>query len=350
MEIDWDLLARYLADLCTDAEREALERWLAESSEHRQVLEGVRATIGAARRDVPPAREVQLLASLRREIGRLETSGPGPSAPLRVVRDDTAATAPTPTFTLPVRRSRWPRVLQAAAAVLLLVGGAAGWWFARQRPATPVATAPALRTITTTSGQRLSLRLPDGTLAVLAPGSTLRLASTYGARDRVVQLEGQALFTVTHDSTRPFAVHTAHAVARDIGTRFVVKAYAADPATDVVVAEGLVSVGTVVVARGDRARITPDGRLAITKGVPLDAYFAWADGQLVFRNTPLTEVAAQLSRWYDIDVRLASDQLTALHLTASARDEPAADVLRMVAASLNLDLTQRDRTYILRAK
>jgi ferric-dicitrate binding protein FerR (iron transport regulator) len=61
-------------------------------------------------------------------------------------------------------------------------------------------------------------------------------------RGRTLELEGEAVFTVAHESTRPFAVRTSRAVATDLGTCFVVRAYLDDPNTDVVVAEGQVAV------------------------------------------------------------------------------------------------------------
>jgi len=194
----------------------------------------------------------------------------------------------------------------------------------------------------------------------LAPASTLRISSAYGVHDRTVELEGQAVFTVTHDSTRPFAVRTAHAVARDLGTRFAVRAYGDDPRTDVVVAEGLVAVarsggvqpasGSAVLRRGERARFEPGSGLAISRGVALDDYFAWTEGRLVFQDTPLREAAQQLGRWFAIDVRLGTQAIAARRLTASFRDEPAPEALRVVASVLNLEVSQVGNTYTLRAK
>ncbi|MFZ5623153.1 MAG: FecR family protein, partial [Gemmatimonadota bacterium] len=227
--------------------------------------------------------------------------------------------------------------------------------------------------VATRRGERLELRLPDGSLVHLAPQSTLRVPVAYGAGERRVSLEGAAVFTVTHDTTRPFAVHTARAVARDVGTRFLVRAYAGDAATDVVVAEGAVAVGlparraagdaarpsarprpdAVVVAAGARARVTRQEHVVVTPRVALDEYFAWTDGRLVFRDVPLAEVAAQLSRWYDVDVRLGAESLGRLRLTASATEREAPeDVLRLIAASLDLDLqiSHAGQTYTLRAR
>jgi ferric-dicitrate binding protein FerR (iron transport regulator) len=99
-----------------------------------------------------------------------------------------------------------------------------------------------LQPATRARGHRPSLRLSDGTLVSLAPGTTLRTPSNYGTRDRIVEPEGEAVFTVTHDVSRPFAMRAPRVVATDLGTRFAVRAFAGDSTTDVVVAEGVVAV------------------------------------------------------------------------------------------------------------
>jgi len=337
IEIDWNLLLRYVEGDCTQSERERLEQWLSEAPENAEVLAGVREAAALARKAVSPERSAAMLASLRRELA--------------------ARRVTPPTFAL-AARSRWSTPLKIAASIVVVAGAGLAGRFLFRAPAERAATAPSFNVVSTTRGQRLSVRLADGTQVTLGPGTTLRTPSTYGVRDRTVQLEGEAVFTVTHDATRPFAVETRRALARDLGTRFVVRAYADDPQTDVVVAEGQVGVtkgrgaggDSLVLERGSRARVSADGALELTRNVSLDRYFAWTEGRLVFRATPLREAVAQLSRWYDIDIRLASNAIGAEPLDASFQDEPAPEALRIIAAVLKLDVSQSGRTYTLRAR
>jgi len=352
-ELDWDLLTRYLAGACAPAEREVVEAWLAASQQNREILADLRRVGALAEEVAAPERQAAILASLKREW----TQG---APELRLVPDPERAPVRAEAFVLPLRRWSHPAKI-AAAAVLVVSTGAIGR--ALLRPSSvgsTIATAPSV-VLANAPGERRAVRLSDGTLVALAPASRLRIAPGYGIRDRVVELEGEAVFTVTHDSTRPFTVRTARAVARDLGTRFAVRAYSDDPATDVVVAEGSVgvtyparakssAVGNLVARRGQRVRVAPDGSLALTSGVPLDRYFAWTEGRLVFQDTPLSDAVVQLGRWYAIDVRLSSAAIGARRLTASFRDEPTSEALRVVAAVLNLDVSRAGSTYTLRAK
>ncbi len=100
-----------------------------------------------------------------------------------------------------------------------------------------------------------------------------------------MDLQGQAYFVVTHDAAHPFVVRTDRLIVRDLGTRFVVRAYPGDSAQNVVVAEGLVSLGgspassggharrdSLVLEAGDVGRLTAAGDLARIRGVSVEQY------------------------------------------------------------------------------
>ncbi|MGH7717880.1 MAG: FecR family protein, partial [Gemmatimonadaceae bacterium] len=226
----------------------------------------------------------------------------------------------------------------------------------------------------TLRGQRLALRLTDGTQVTLAPGSVLRRSSDYGERERRLELEGEAYFVVTHDSARPFTVHTRRLVARDLGTRFNVRAYPDEGATDVVVAEGKVAVEgprgarrsdttqagpasaelpgrrIAMLTAGQLGRMDASGEITLRSGVDLERRLAWTEGRLVFNDTPLGEVERQLERWYDIEVRLATTNLRPLRVTGAFDDEPLTQVLEAVARSLDLIVRHTGGSYELSRK
>ncbi len=340
-EMDWVLLSRYAAGDCTAAERAEVERWLAAAPEHRARLEAIHQAAALAGHVLSPRERTELRADLRAKIAAAKPSR----------------------RSYPLSRSLWPLAVKIAAALLLIVGGAAaGYVLLRQRES-QVATISPVHTISTARGQRMSLRLADGTHVLLAPASTLQFPATYGTRDRSVRLTGEAVFTVVHDSIRPFTVRTARLVAHDLGTRFVVRAYGEDSVADVVVAEGVVAVTPdssgaartgqrLVLSRGERAQATSGGALALARGVPLDPYFAWTEGRLVFRRTPLREAVRQLGRWHDVEIRLASDAMDDLGVTASfPADAAVSEILDAVARALRLEVVETaPRHYTLRAK
>lgn len=253
------------------------------------------------------------------------------------------------------RVSRRMRVgaLAAAAIVIALIGGRA-----------MLQRAPEQREFSTAAAHRAVLRLRDGTQVTLAPASRLHYTSDYGKAHRDVYLEGEAFFQVVHDERLPFRVHTAAAVTEDLGTAFVIRAYADQIATEVVVAEGRVALwrarpdtlaseappGLVLGAR-DLGRLGMSGAATLRRGVNVDRQLAWTRGVLAFDGTPLRDVVHTLARWYDIKIRLGETDraFAARRLTATFTNEPIDLVLQRIALTLGLRVEHADGSvFVLR--
>lgn len=345
--VSWNALARYFAGEMSDAETAEIRQWIEAEPERQQQVARLRAAWGAAGR---LRGEWDVEAALAR---MLPPEAPA-AEPKRVLRLLVNAQ------TSPAGRAPWRRLgAWAAAAMIVLAAGLGLWQTGALGPGSAAEVAAAMSEVATPRGQRASLRLPDGTDVILGPESKLRYAVAYASGPRTVHLEGEAYFSVTHDAARPFTVHTAHAVATDLGTRFSVRAYAGDSGVTVAVTEGEVSLrhaaepaqgDSVLLTPGDLGRVVPAGEVVAERGVPLDEYVDWATGRLVFRDTPLRDAVVQLGRWYDLDVRLADPSLGAKRVTARFKHEPADRALSLIAASLDLRVDARDTVVVLRAR
>src|SRR5207249_4930466 len=111
--------------------------------------------------------------------------------------------------------------LAAAAVVIALIGGAG-----------VLRRTPQWSEYATAAAHRAVIRLRDGTQVTLAPKSRVRYAADYGRAHRDLYLDGEAYFQVAPDARRPLRVHTAGSVTEDLGTSFVVRAYADRVATE----------------------------------------------------------------------------------------------------------------------
>lgn len=344
----WVLLDRYLTGESTSDEAHAVRAWLAADPAHRELLDTTRR-IREIAGDPPPVRSVD--AVWKRAVDEL---GLGPDA-LRVIALLPSSFPERPRFTaLPPRpQRRIVSLMLASAAVLVLVVGGRMVWNARPDARPSGGWSGASTQYVTQRGQRLSFRLADGTLVVLAPGSTLEKPAGYGIRERVLRLEGEAYFEVTHDLAKPFSVYTAGAIARDLGTRFVVRAYSTDSATDVIVTQGTVVLEagkSAVLAAGQRGHAGRDGHVTVRFEADLDPYVAWTEGRLAFRDTPLRDVAQRLARWYDVNIDFNDATVGALRLTASFDDQPVTDLLDKIADPLGLVVTRQGRRYTISAR
>lgn len=332
-------LARYFDGVATPEEQAAVDAWIGADPERQALVEQLRtAWVADAERLGAPSDAEAVWGRLTQQLGL----GDRPARVLQLV---------------PPRRSVWSGARAAgwaAALVGAVVVGGASWHLLRERPAEPIAAAAAMREYVTPRGQRASFRLADGTEVMLNAESRLRVPIAFGTagRPRAVELVGQGYFTVVHDDTRPFTVHTAHGVTRDIGTRFDVRAYVGDSVERVVVAEGEVAVrpaespadAEVSLREGQMAVVAPAGEISIPRRVDLDRELGWTRGRLELDDVTLAEAARRVGRWYDLDVRVADPALADRRVNGSYGDEPIAHVLTVLTAAVGARYEWRDRT------
>jgi transmembrane sensor len=131
-------------------------------------------------------------------------------------------------------------------------------------------------------------------------------------------------------------------VIEDIGTTFTVESDAVD-ATSVSVVTGSVRLrggaanidGGVVLSAGDRGDIDTSGRTRVARHVVDSDDLAWTDGKLVFRDAPLSRVAAELQRWYGVTLQADDSILYQRHVTATFSGEPIDQVLRVLGLAVD---------------
>lgn len=347
-DIPWSALGRYLAGELLPDERQAIERWIAASPKHAELVDELRQLWTTA----PDFRQQWDVEAAIRRVAQPAVE------PARIIR--------LPAFYRETPVSRWRRAgnlaLRAAAVVAVLGGGI----WVMNRPASSndakLTAAPEVRTL---GGQRTGLWLPDGSEVKLGPATTMRYAVAPRHGPRTIYLDGEAYFAVVHDAARPFTVYTAHGIVRDLGTRFGVHAYQADSVVEVAVREGKVALAAlqhgrsptagagprqVVLAAHDVGTATAGGRVQAERGADVAMRLAWTDGRLELHAAPLRDAVVQLGRWYGLDIRLGDSLSADRRLNASFERESAAEALQLIAATLTLRIEQRGATVILWSK
>ena len=264
----------------------------------------------------------------RRFVAWLEADAAHRDAYDRLTLEDDATPMPAmlPATTPARAPRRWPRriawtVPVAAAAAAVWVALLSGH-VARSDP----------YSIETGPGMRHVIALADGTRIEMNGDTRVTIDRT---QPRVARLDrGEAMFDVVHHPDRPFEVHAGSVVLRDVGTRFDV--VRSGPSLDVAVAEG-----SVLFQPGREAvPLTRGMALAMREGddhvtlshVDPDAVGGWREGQLDFREVPLAQVAAGITRSTGVALRI-DPAMAARPFTGTLRtDRPGAEVVRSLAA------------------
>jgi transmembrane sensor len=238
----WTLLIdRYLAGECSEDEQSEFTHLLGTDPDLRAYFLKMSA-MRQAGAGLPKSNVERALSRVKAELGH---GGPPERSPVR---------APTPKRFARIisARTDGPFLKIAAAIVVALLAVPLGRFGLHRLEASRIRTVE----FATTAGQRSHITLPDGSQVELAPLSHL----VYSASDvgtRSLDLTGEAYFAVVHNAARRFRVHAKNAIAEDIGTRFVVRAYPTDGSVRVAVAEGSVALSDSVVGRRRRPSAPP---------------------------------------------------------------------------------------------
>ena len=206
----------------------------------------------------------------------------------------------------------------------------------------------------TRRGQQATLMLTDGSAVVLAPSSALRYTEPFGGdgRSRQLQLEGEALFTVTHADREPFLVQTRHSTTRVLGTVFAVRHYATDTVARVVVAAGKVAFSAgdaapVVLSTGDLARAAAGRAATVLHRADVVTALGWVDHKLNFDGVSLRNAIPDLERQYDIDIHVPDESLAALRITAAFSTRSIDDMLTTLGFLLDARVIRKGRSVTL---
>ncbi|GAB3641084.1 FecR family protein [Spirosoma arcticum] len=328
--INWTLIGKVLADEANDTERREFNDWLSAHPEQQPVVDNLRRFWLTP--DARPANKpLDVAAAYQRLQRRLESEPPPvdetPARPLWSVR----------------RWSGWA----AAASVTLLIG-VWGWQQLRSSPdALPVVQQ------TNPKGTRSQIHLADGSTVWLNADSHLSYPKTFTGALREVTLEGEAFFTVTHNPKQPFVVRLATGSVRVLGTSFNIRAYPGDSTVETSVVTGRVAFVPKPVTTGQpasasrqlpstktdtlfllpnvRAIQSLNRRSVATQPTVAANQIAWTESKLVFRNTPMGEVAKTLERWYGTPVSLEGEALRQCPLTGTFQNQSLREVMTLIA-------------------
>ena len=282
-----DLIDRYLRGECTLEERIAVTRWAAESPDNRE-------QIVAARRLYEST-----LLNTEEESSRKK------------------------------HFPKWLRwTLSSVAAAGVFIG---------HKSVEPVGQSPfAARTIEVPVGQRVHTVLSDGTSVWLNSNSRLELVAD-GGGFRKVRLDGEALFDVSHDESRPFVVETERNSVTVLGTTFDVSAYGDSGNCSVKLYEGSVSLsdsdGSEICRLAPFQRVDIIGDGYMMSGMNPNERELWTEGIYFFDDKTYSEIFRTVQSYYKTRIIIEDAAVADFKCTCRVRQE---DGLEHLLNVLNL--------------
>ena len=154
-------------------------------------------------------------------------------------------------------------------------------------------------------GQRAELTLDDGTHVWLNAKTKFSFPTNFEVSNRNVSLDGEAYFDVTHDSKRPFIVKAGKYSIQVYGTEFNVNAYSGKSIFETALLKGSVRVGETN-KQANSLMLQPGYKVAVKNDrfvkspITQYSYFKWKEGLICFDDNTIGEMLNKLELYFDV--------------------------------------------------
>lgn len=267
----------------------------------------------------------------------------------------------------PVKR-RWNKALLMVGGLSLLVIVFFALYTSEKKTALSAADRTVQSEVSTKSGSRTKIQLPDGSSVWLNGSSKLVYDNIhFGEKLREVTLTGEGYFDIVKNKDKPFIIHANKINVKVLGTAFNIKAYPGEKNTETSLIRGsievtmkdrqekimmkpndklIISNEEVSGASTNKGKTTGDrgviekpesfilmGHLTHAKDESTILETAWVENKLLFDNETFEEVALKMERWYGVSIRFSDAKLAKLHLTGTFEKESITEALHALQLS-----------------
>ncbi|RHJ90422.1 FecR family protein [Parabacteroides bouchesdurhonensis] len=171
--------------------------------------------------------------------------------------------------------------------------------------------------IQTPVGKNVRVLLPDSSMIQLNAKSSLTYQLSAVSGQRNVTLDGEGYFDVKRDTLHPFIIQTRGVKAKVLGTSFNIRNYEREQLHITLVKGSLAledsSNSQKIMKPGEDAELLINGDLLI-KETKVENSVLWTQGYFVFDNIPLSEMMAEIGRWYNLNIKATNKEVTTRHI------------------------------------
>ncbi|MDN5202250.1 DUF4974 domain-containing protein [Fulvivirgaceae bacterium BMA10] len=334
-----DVIGSVLSGEASEQDKEVLENWISQSEYNREQFNLLKALWQHTRIEVNRTNSEELFD---KTLKKIESTGTGSYGPGHSIG-------------YPNKRKQYVGLKIAVAAVVLLVTAAI---FFYQRGQNYFGSSETVMVEQSNpAGRKSRIFLPDGSVVWLNSKSSISYPESFSEHERKVRLTGEAFFEVTKDSLRPFNIRSGDIKTTVLGTSFNIKAHENAESLLVAVKSGRVAVNlqdspseNVILGPNEMAIYTKDSHL-LSKTVfddPMN-HFAWTDGILYFKNTPLKEVFSSLEDWYNVSVQVEGQGIDLDHIYTGSfkKNETLNNVLEAIKFIEKFDFQLKGKKVVI---
>ncbi len=205
---------------------------------------------------------------------------------------------------------------------------------------------------TTSSAERTTLTLSDGSVVQLNSNSALRYPETFKGFKREVYLTGEAFFEVVKDSLRPFIIHTDDVTTQVLGTSFNVNT--TNNLITVSVATGKVKVSRekeiYLLLPAEKITYSALTNKMIKSPANLEHELAWKNNTIIFEDTQLSEAAKKLEQTFGVKINFENNALEKCLITGKYTNVSLEKILRAMSFSTGMQFKIQEKRILLSGK
>ena len=308
------LVFRYVRGTVTDDEVAEVERWMATSPENQKVVEQL-CVIDFANE----AKQCIYHAKPQLSLGKARNK---------------------------IRKNKIRRITMwmQRAAVVFFIPLLCLTVYLSQSTDKPIQEQPQTVEISSAPGLVTTVILPDSTKVWLNANSHIRYPTYFSGDMREVSVSGEVYFAVAKDHLKPFYVSVNDAFKVKVtGTEFNVEAYPNDSDFSTTLIDG--SVELVSIANPAKAFITlkpgeqsvwdTKEKTVTIRDVNTTTLTSWKDGKIIFKNSPISEIAETLERRFNARF-IISPQLKDYNFTGTFTNLQLLQILEHFKISSNI--------------
>jgi transmembrane sensor len=328
-----EIIVKFLQNKCSDEEKVSLFSWIDQSTENKEYYKRMRqlwdvnslsSTDGLDNSQIDKA-----YTRLNQKLEDKETNKVEVSKTRKLLKE-----------------------MFRYAAVAIICFGLSGLFWIYHTKNTPLAW----QTIEVPIGQRIKITLIDGTTVWLNSKTKFTYPQSFAQNNRLVKLEGEAYFEVSHNAKLPFIVKTNHTNVTVKGTKFNIYAYENEPNIETTLVEGKIEFSENN-PKGIKLDMKPNQQfvyntntkhLQISSNVDTHVITSWINGVHFFNKATIREIILRLEHYYNVQIIVKDSTILDYTCIGKFRlDESLNDVLKVISTGKHFKYKISENTVVI---
>jgi len=202
-------------------------------------------------------------------------------------------------------------------------------------------------------GQRSTVVLPDGSKVQLNSDTHLKFVK-FDTHQRIVRLEGEGYFDITHDKARPFTVETTTSQIEVLGTSFNVTSYSDDSSMTTYLSSGKVKIsdqsGNIILNPSEAYTYNKVTHESTKRKISDQRYSSWTKGIMVIEKETIGALAKRIERRFNVKVIFGDNDVQNHVYTGTIGDQDLSTILKALEFASSIKYNRNGDTVSLFSK